>query len=209
MEDNPGKLIPTRRSLILRQRDWDDQASWKDFFEAYWKLIYSVARKAGLNDAEAQDVVQESIYSVAQYIPDFRYDPALGSFKSWLMRITRSRIADHFRTKQFKRGGKRFPREQPMDPVQLEGFADLAGFNLEAAWEEEWERHTLAAALAKVRQSANPVQYQLFYLHVCEGVPAREVAASLGVKLAEVYFAKYKVEKLVKQEIQRKRDQMQ
>lgn len=208
MEDNPGEFIPTRRSLIQRLRDWDDQASWNDFFETYWKLIYSVARKAGLNDAEALDVVQESIFSVAQYIPDFRYDPALGSFKSWLMRLTRCRIADHFRKRQFEREGKKFSREQTMDPTQLEAFPDLAGFDLEAAWNEEWERHVLAAALANVRQSANPVQYQIFYLHVCKGLPAREVAASLGVKLAQVYFAKYTVGKAVKKEIQQMRDRM-
>lgn len=208
MDDNPNELIPTRRSLILRLRDWDDQASWNDFFETYWKLIYSVALKAGLNDAEAQDVVQETIISVARYIPGFRYDPALGSFKSWLMRITRTRIADHFRKRRFEKGGKRFPREQAMDPGQMEAFADLGDFDLEAAWNEEWERHILANALAKVRESVNPVQYQMFYLHVCKGLPAREVAASLGVKLAEVYFAKYKVGSATKKAVQQMRDSM-
>ena len=208
MDDNPNELIPTRRSLILRLRDWDDQASWKDFFETYWKLIYSVALKAGLNDAEAQDVVQETIISVARYIPGFRYDPALGSFKSWLMRITRTRIADHFRKRRFEKGGKRFPREQAMDPGQMEAYADLGDFDLEAAWNEEWERHILANALAKVRESVNPVQYQIFYLHVCKGLPARQVAASLGVKLAEVYFAKYKVGSATKKAVQQMRDSM-
>ena len=208
MDDNPDELIPTRRSLILRLRDWDDQASWKDFFETYWKLIYSVALKAGLNDAEAQDVVQETIISVARYIPGFRYDPALGSFKSWLMRITRTRIADHFRKRRFEKGGKRFPREQAMDPGQMEAYADLGDFDLEAAWNEEWERHILANALAKVRESVNPVQYQIFYLHVCKGLPARQVAASLGVKLAEVYFAKYKVGSATKKAVQQMRDSM-
>ena len=208
MDDNPNELIPTRRSLILRLRDWDDQASWNDFFETYWKLIYSVALKAGLNDAEAQDVVQETIISVARYIPGYRYDPALGSFKSWLMRITRTRIADHFRKRRFEKGGKRFPREQAMDPGQMEAYADLGDFDLEAAWNEEWERHILANALAKVRESVNPVQYQMFYLHVCKGLPAREVAASLGVKLAEVYFAKYKVGSATKKAVQQMRDSM-
>src|SRR5262245_37419305 len=49
--------IPTRQSLLVRLKDWDDSTSWKDFFDTYWKLIYGVARKAGLTDAEAQDVV--------------------------------------------------------------------------------------------------------------------------------------------------------
>ena len=208
MPDTPDELIPTRRSLLVRLRNWDDQASWKDFFDTYWRLIYGVACKAGLGDAEAQDVVQEVVFSVVKYIPDFQYDPALGSFKSWLMQITRCRIADHFRTKRFECQGKSFPREQPMDPSQIAAFADLGGFDLEAAWNEEWERHILAAAMANVRQAANPEHYQIFYLHVFKGLPAREVAASLGVKLAKVYFAKYKVGNAVKKEVRQMRDQM-
>ena len=58
--------IPTRHSLLNRLKDWRDEASWREFFETYWELIYNVARKAGLNDAEAQDVVQETVIAVAK-----------------------------------------------------------------------------------------------------------------------------------------------
>jgi len=158
------ELIPTRRSLLDRLRNWDDQASWKNFFETYWRLIYGVARKAGLTDAEAQDVVQETIIAVARQMPDFRYDPALGSFKAWLMRLARWRIADHFRKKQYERNGQRFPREQSMDQSQLEDLADLRGFDLESAWNEEWERQLLESALAKIRRETNPIKFQMFYM---------------------------------------------
>src|SRR4051794_13754244 len=80
-----GDFIPTRESLLSRLKDWEDQASWKDFFDTYWRLIYNLARKAGLSDAEAQDVVQETILSVARNIEGFRYDPAVCSFKSWML----------------------------------------------------------------------------------------------------------------------------
>jgi RNA polymerase sigma factor (sigma-70 family) len=208
MKDNDHELIPTRRSLLDRLRNWDDQSSWKDFFETYWKLIYGVARKAGLSDADAQDVVQETIISVARHMPGFRYDPAIGSFKAWLLRLTRWRITDHFRKKQYERSGKRYDREQPMEAAELENCAELAGFDLEAAWDEEWNRHIFDSALASVRQRMNPTQFQVFYLHVCKGLPAREVAESLRVKLAEVYFAKYKVGAAVKKEFSKMEDRM-
>src|SRR5436190_24115121 len=67
-------LIPTRQSLLSRLKDWDDQESWQDFFNAYWRLIYQVALKARLNDTEAQEVVQETVISVAKEMPGFRYD---------------------------------------------------------------------------------------------------------------------------------------
>ena len=75
---------PTRASLLSRLKDRDDHVGWQEFFDTYWKLIYGVALKAGLNDSEAQDVVQETVIYVAKKLPDFRYDPEKGSFKSVL-----------------------------------------------------------------------------------------------------------------------------
>src|SRR6266852_6048825 len=93
-------FLPTRRSLLSALKQWDDQESWRDFFNTYWKLIYSVAIKAGLSDQEAEDVVQETVISVAKKMGDFKYDPAVCSFKGWLLRITRFRIIDQLRKRQ-------------------------------------------------------------------------------------------------------------
>src|SRR5712692_9813138 len=97
MSANSDDSIPTRKSLLIRLKDWDDQKSWQEFFDIYWKLIHAVAIQAGLNEAEAQDVVQETVISVAKKMGEFKTDPAFGSFKSWLLVITRRRIADQFR----------------------------------------------------------------------------------------------------------------
>jgi len=58
-----------------------------------------VAIKAGLNDAEAQEVVQETIVAVAKQM-GFKYDPKIGSFKGWLLHLTRWRIADKMRKRR-------------------------------------------------------------------------------------------------------------
>lgn len=86
---NADELIPTRQSLLSRLKDWEDSDSWREFFQTYWHLIYNVAVKAGLTDAEAQEVVQETLIAVAKKMPNFRYDPAVDSFKGWLLQITR------------------------------------------------------------------------------------------------------------------------
>src|SRR5439155_297687 len=83
MIKTPEEIIPTRRSLLTRLKQWDDHESWKDFFDTYWKLVYGVAVKSGLNENEAQEVVQETVIAVAKKMHDFKYDPAVGSFKSW------------------------------------------------------------------------------------------------------------------------------
>src|SRR5262245_28103531 len=73
------ELLPTRWSLLSRLKNWDDQASWQEFFDTYWKLIYGVAIKAGLTDAEAQDVVQETVITVAKNLEQFKMDPSRGA----------------------------------------------------------------------------------------------------------------------------------
>src|SRR5215213_1869068 len=97
MQPNRNEFLPTRWSLLSRLKDWDDQESWRQFFDAYWQLIYNTGCKAGLSHAEAQEVVQEVIISVAKKMGEFKADPASGSFKAWLLNITRWRITDQFR----------------------------------------------------------------------------------------------------------------
>lgn len=198
-----SESLPTRRSLLERIKAWEDHASWQEFFDTYWGLIYGVARQAGLNDAEAQDVVQETIVAVAKNICDFDYDPGRGSFKNWLLQQTRWRIQGHFRKKQYQRDGQQLPREEPLDTTVLEQKPAPFDIDLDAAWDTEWERNLLEVALQNIKGRVTPRQYQLFSLHVLNELPARLVAERVEAKLAEVYFAKYRISSLVKKEVKR------
>jgi RNA polymerase sigma-70 factor (ECF subfamily) len=200
--------VRTRQSLLKRLKQWNDSISWNDFFETYWQLIYSVARKADLSDAEAQDVVQETIISVAKKMPEFDYDPAIGSFKAWLMRLTHWRIADQLRKRGYESAGNWKPREQPASGDVLDGASASVPFDLEAVWEQEWQTQILDAALQRVREHADSRQFQMFYLHVCKNLPAREVTRKLQAKLPEVYFAKYKISAAVRREIRKLEEKM-
>src|SRR5689334_4741122 len=91
------ELLPTRSSLLDRLRNWEDQAGWREFFDTYWKFIYGMAIRAGLSDHEAEDVVQETVTSVARKMPEFQYNPQRCSFKGWLKHVTRLRIVDQLR----------------------------------------------------------------------------------------------------------------
>src|SRR5437867_8951662 len=97
MHDRTDQWIPTRRSLLSRLRNWEDHASWQQFFDTYWKLIYTVALKSGLSDTEAEEVVQETVISIARKMPSYQYDPTNCSFKGWLKHVTRLRILDQYR----------------------------------------------------------------------------------------------------------------
>jgi len=205
MPDTEGSIgrelfPPTRRSLLTKLRSWDNQESWREFFDTYWRLIYEVARKSGLKPAEAEDVVQDTILSVARQMPAFHYDPARGRFKAWLRHLTRCRIADVLR-KQYRRPGQRVgdPACSSESPTPDE-IPDPATDPLEAVWEEEWQQHVRATALEQIKQRIKPEHYQMFELHKLQGWPVKEVASTYGVASATVYWVCQRVSRLLKQQ---------
>lgn len=186
----------TRRSLIERLHNWQDQKSWDEFYRTYWRLIYSVASKAGLNNEEAWDVVQETILSVAKQTRNGRYDAEKGSFKSWLWNITRWRIADQFR--------KRPTREQPTDSngTSIDDHPCTSVDIFEKLWEREWQHNLIKAAAERVKMRVNPRQFQIFDHHVLRGMSTGDVRRKLGVSLAQIYLVKHRIGKLLKEEIE-------
>lgn len=198
--------IPTRHSLLNRLKDWDDRSSWQEFFDTYWKLIYNVAIKAGLSDAEAQEVVQETVIGVARKIGEFKADPSHGSFSAWLMQLTRWRIADQWR----KRGAleKANPGNLPCSLANdtgstgpLERIPDP--MSIDATWQQEWENHLMTEALERVKQQVSPRQFQMFDLHVLQQQSVQATARLLQSSMASVYMAKHRVGRLLKKELQK------
>jgi RNA polymerase sigma factor (sigma-70 family) len=199
---NADSLIPTRDSLLSRLKDWQDDASWRDFFNTYWRLIHGVALKSGLTEQEAEEVVQETLITVARRIPEFEYDPAVCSFKSWLMNLTRWRIIDQVR-KRRPTAPRLDPGPSPSRTDAMDRLADPAGARMEAVWEEEWRRHLLDAAIREVKLKVNPEHYQIFHLCVFKDRPIKQVASELGLGLTQVYLAKHRVGAALKREVKR------
>ncbi|MEK7676409.1 MAG: sigma-70 family RNA polymerase sigma factor [Verrucomicrobiota bacterium] len=194
----------TRQTLLSRLKNWDDQESWRQFFNTYWRLIYSIAIKAGLTDQEAQDAVQETIISVAKTMPAFHYDPAQCSFKTWLWHLTQKRIADQFRRRPPGRRAARTPLPATtLRTSTIERIPDPASVGLDGVWEEEWQKAVFAAAVERVRHQASIEQFQMFDLYVLRNWPVKKVAAALSVSIARVYLAKHRVMALVKKEARR------
>lgn len=198
------ELIATRATLLERLRNWQDQASWQQFFDTYWKLIYGVARAAGLTQTEAEDVVQETMLAAAKHLPNFKYDPAIGSFKTWLLNMTRWRIADQFR--------KREPGAHSCDGGSsktatetdcIDEIPDPNAETVEAAWEAQWQTNLLEAAIGNVRRRTDPHQFQLFDFYVTRQWPPEKVARTLGVSVNQVYLAKHRVTTLIQDEVRR------
>jgi RNA polymerase sigma factor (sigma-70 family) len=197
----PGNFsIPTRSTLLSRLKDLDDDQSWRRFFETYWMLIYGVALKSGLHDVEAQEVVQETIIAVSRNIGGFRYDRSCCTFKTWLLTVVRSRIANQFRRRR-RQEATVCPGFGADHADRLDQLPDERGNELERVWNEEWERHLMDGAIERVKHRVPAEQFQMFDLYVLREWPAEKVARTLDVSPARIYLAKHRVSKLVRQEL--------
>jgi len=208
MSDPAEDSLLTRRTLLSRLRNLDDQESWRTFFNLYWRLLYNVARKSGVDDGGAQEIVQDTVIAVARKMPEFRYDPARGTFRQWLLRITRRRIIDHLR-RIYRQPPKAVVPPESLDDDEAHAAAiiDQSASAIDAVWNEEWEKSTFDAALARVRAEINPRHFQIFDYCVLKDWPASKVAATLGLNAAQVYLAKHRVAQAMKHAVRRINDE--
>jgi len=197
-----GPSVHTRASLIARVRDWSDDESWDEFFALYWKLLYSVAVKAGLTESEAEEAVQATMISISKNIRDFQYNRQTGSFRSWICKQAWWKINDQLRRRQREQ-----QRLKPPSVPRLEGFAPRtatvarvpdAHNDFENFVEDDFEKAVQRLALDRVRTHSNPKHFQMFDLYVTKKWPIREVARLLQVNPAQVYLAKSRISRQLK-----------
>jgi RNA polymerase sigma factor (sigma-70 family) len=202
MRNDSTDPLPTRATLLMRLKSWSDDASWQEFFDTYWRLIYSVALKSGLSESDAQDVVQETLLSVAKKIDEFRADRSLGSFKGWLLNVTRWRILDHLR-RQNKHPISVEADDGHTGTAAIDRVPDPAALPLEEVWEQEWQSNLLAVAQERVQRRVNPRHWQIFDLHGLRGWSAPRTARHLGVSIALVYVVGHRVQRLLRDTVRR------
>lgn len=190
----------TRRSLIMKLGDWRDQKSWDEFYRTYWRLIYSVALKAGLREDEAWDVVQETVLTIAKQSIKGMYNPERGSFKMWLWHITRWRINDQFRQRR-KDTANTIVSTEGTEREPLADIPDTSGDTFTKIWDREWQNNVMKAAIDRVKMRVSPQQFQIFDYNVLRGMNAGEVKKKLGVSIAQVYLAKHRVGSVLKKEV--------
>jgi RNA polymerase sigma factor (sigma-70 family) len=195
MTDEVDDLIPTRATLLGRLKNWKDQSSWQEFFDTYWRLIYGVARKAGLSGAEAQDVLQATMVSVADSMPQFKYNPKIDSFKDWLRNQTRLQI--------ITLACKGRPSSRDTVHKMSAAEADPSGQSVDRMWEIEWEDNLLNAAVANVKRRLAPKKYQIYDLQVNKQWRPEKVASLLNMTVDDVQAAKRSITAMIEAEVKR------
>jgi RNA polymerase sigma factor (sigma-70 family) len=194
MEVSPS----TRQSLLVRLRDRADEQAWADFTELYGPLVHRLARRKGLQEADAQDLVQEVFSAVALAIERYDVDPNRGSFRGWLSRIARNLIIDLLAARRRQPRGTGDTDAQRLSEAQ----PGPAGED-PALFEAEYRRHLVLGAAGRVRGEFSEVAWQAFWRAGVEGHPPREVAQALGICLGTVYQYKSRAVVRIRREIER------
>ena len=199
----------TRLSLLSRIKDWDDRDGWQQFYDTYSHLIFGVALSAGLNHEEAEEVLQETVLTVAKKLradtgqePAFKYDPAKGSFKSFLFHTTRWKITDQFR-KRVPLDRKPTRRDIRTNRTPTEARIPDPNNDFEAKFDQDYRQTIQEAALERVKHTVKAKHYQVYDLYVLKQWPVAKVAQVLGLNAGQIFVAKHRILALMKKEVQR------
>jgi RNA polymerase sigma-70 factor (ECF subfamily) len=179
----------TSPSLLERLRQPGDSTAWGRFVDLYTPLLYYWARRVGLDQSRAADLVQEVLLVLVGKLPEFTYDPAQ-SFRSWLRSVATNKWRENCR------------RQPPGREVQGVDLSAVAGPDAAPEFEEaEYHQYLAQRALALMQAEFQPATWKACWEQVVSGRPAAEVAAELGMSEGAVYVAKSRVLRRLREEL--------
>jgi RNA polymerase sigma-70 factor (ECF subfamily) len=199
--DSDHSTLRTRASLLFRLRNWEDAKSWGEFYGLYRKLVYGFSRRAGLTHEEAEEVTQDVFTRVAKTIQDFESNPDRGSFRGWLMQLTRWRVTDKFRS----RPDLPKPHRRPDGEQSAAGTMTISRIPNPAQdqkiWDIEWRNQLLEAAMERLSRRVKAKHFQIFDFHIRQHWPVARISRELGVNPAFVYLITHRLSKQLKEEV--------
>ncbi len=191
----------TRASLLIQLREGANDGAWREFTSLYGPVIYGFARKRGLQDADAADLMQDVLRSVSAAIGHLDYDRSRGTFRGWLFTITRNKIFNFLAARRIRpqgSGDTTTNRLLASHPDASEGSDD---------WEVEYQRRLAALAMERIKGEFQANTWRAFWLTAVDGVAVADVAQQLGMSPGAIYVAKSRVLARLKDEVDQMRRQ--
>jgi RNA polymerase sigma-70 factor (ECF subfamily) len=187
----------TRQSLVLRLRNPDDEAAWAEFLAIYEPVVYRLARRKGLQDADARDLCQEVFRAVAGAIERWDPDPAKGRFRAWLFRIARNLLVNFFADQRRHPPGT--GRTSVQDLLMARPANDAQS---EVDFAAEFKRQAFRWAADQVKHEFTDSTWQAFWKTGVENRPVEVVARELGLSAGAVYIARSRVLARLRQRVE-------
>lgn len=187
----------TQPSLLSRVRDPADQEAWRLFEAKYRELILRFCRRRGLQQADAEDVLQLAMQFLVKSLPQFAYDPKRGRFRDYLYQTVRSALSRH------AKGPK--SADRALDTSMMAALPDEDDSRGGAAlWEREWINHHYRLAMDTIKQTFDSRSLDVFE-RLMSGSGVDETARAFEMSAEAVYKVRQRVrgrmEELVAQQI--------
>lgn len=163
----------TRSSVLRAVANTENEAAWQRLFDLYAGFVFSIARSKGLNDADADDIVQVVFTDLARNLPTFQYDRAKGKFRSYLTGLVHWRVKDKFRERN---------RDAALKDVIETKPGDDNGFS-----EREWQAAALEEALRRIKPEVRPDHYAAFVASAVDGQDTETVMKLYGLSRDNLY----------------------
>lgn len=193
--------MATSTTLLQRLRDVTDENAWNDFVDRYSPKVFEWCQQNSLQDSDAADVTQQVLLKLVTTMRTFAYDSQRGSFRGWLKTVTTNAVRDLGR--QWQRRNIRATGDT-VTAEQLNSICDTNALNdLSARIEAQYREELLSEAESRVRTRVNSDTWEAWRLTAVEQLAAPEVAQRIGKSVSEVYVAKSRVNKMMREEVQR------
>ena len=168
----------TRSSVLRAVADTENEAAWQRLFDLYAGFVFSIARSKGLNDSDADDIVQTVFADLARNLPTFEYDRAKGRFRSYLSGLVHWRVNDRLRS------GK---RDAELKSAFWEEAKSAASAEDEDFEERAWRQAALEEALRRIKPEVRPEHYAAFVASSVEGQDTETVMRLHGLTSDNLY----------------------
>jgi RNA polymerase sigma-70 factor (ECF subfamily) len=186
----------TRQSLLLRVRDLSDRSAWQDFVECYAPRVYAWCIRFGLQEADAADVTQAVLMKLVEGMRTFDYDAHRGRFRGWLKTVTRHVAVDVARSWR-ERGTGDSHCQKLLESLEETDAARGLVEEVQMAHQQELIRRAGIAVQVRVK----PRTWEAYRLTCEDQIPAPRVATRLSMPVSEVYVAKSRVLKMLREEV--------
>lgn len=197
VEDSPL----TRASLLVQLRNGANHVAWHEFMQLYGPVVYGFARKRGLQDADAADLMQDVMRSVSTSIGRLEYDRTQGTFRGWLFTITRNKVFNFLSARRIRPQATGDTSTNRL----LDSHPDVSDGS--EVWEAEYQRRLASLAMERIKGEFQEKTWQAFWLTAVDGIAAPDVAQQVGLSPGAVYVAKSRVLARLKEEVESMRRQ--
>jgi RNA polymerase sigma factor (sigma-70 family) len=184
----------TRMTLLTRIKDETDSDAWREFVQLYGPVVYGYARKRGLGDADAAELMQEVLRSVPRNAETMEYDPNRGTFRDWLFTISHNKICN-FHSTQSNRLHRTGDSDSPITTVPDRDEEP------DSDWDTEYQRQLAAKAMDRVKHMFRSSIWQAFWKTAVNGRSAQDVGFELKMTPGAVYVAKCRVLVRLREEV--------